>query len=101
MRAIHRLSAKGTAALGPGKFAGAGLWLVKADAAYGKWVLRVTVHGRQREIGSEPFPAVSLAEARKAKLKDDGKAGRWFSPLKLHILPRLVPVDVWGFPNLA
>ncbi len=28
-------------------------------------------------------------ETRKAELKGDGKAGRWFSPLELHILPRL------------
>ncbi|MBJ3784007.1 DUF4102 domain-containing protein [Devosia sp. MSA67] len=28
-------------------------------------------------------------EARKADLKDDGVAGRWYSPLQLHILPKL------------
>jgi len=28
-------------------------------------------------------------EARKAELKGDGTAGRWFSPLALHILPKL------------
>jgi len=28
-------------------------------------------------------------EARKADLKGDGKAGRWFSPLELHIIPKL------------
>ncbi len=28
-------------------------------------------------------------EARKAELRGDGKAGRWFSPLEIHILPRL------------
>ncbi|WP_371810623.1 hypothetical protein [Ruegeria sp. HKCCA5763] len=28
-------------------------------------------------------------EARKAQLKDDGKAGRWYSPIKTHILPAL------------
>lgn len=28
-------------------------------------------------------------EARKAELKGDGKAGRWFTPLELHVLPRL------------
>jgi integrase len=34
-------------------------------------------------------------EARKAQLKGDGKAGRWFSPLELHVLPKLgkVPVE--------
>lgn len=34
-------------------------------------------------------------EARKAELKNDGKSARWFSPLELHILPKLgkVPVE--------
>jgi integrase len=34
-------------------------------------------------------------EARKAELKGDGKAGRWFSPLELHVLPKLggIPVE--------
>lgn len=34
-------------------------------------------------------------EARKAELKRDGKAGRWFSPLALHVLPKLgkVPIE--------
>nr|WP_281359608.1 Arm DNA-binding domain-containing protein [Roseobacter ponti] len=36
-----------------------------------------------REIAEDAF------ESRKADLKHDGKAGRWFSPLALHILPRL------------
>ncbi|UWQ14198.1 integrase arm-type DNA-binding domain-containing protein [Aliiroseovarius sp. M344] len=33
-------------------------------------------------------------ESRKADLKGDGKAGRWFSPLELHVLPRLGKVPV-------
>ncbi|PUB08320.1 tyrosine-type recombinase/integrase [Yoonia sediminilitoris] len=33
-------------------------------------------------------------EARKAELKGDGKAGRWLSPLNLHVLPRLGRVPV-------
>jgi integrase len=42
-----------------------------------------------RKIAEEAF------EARKAELKGDGKAGRWFSPLELHVLPRLgrIPVE--------
>ncbi|WP_276947233.1 integrase arm-type DNA-binding domain-containing protein, partial [Haematobacter massiliensis] len=135
MRASNRLSAKGAAALAPGKYAdGAGLWLFKDEASRGKWVLRVTVHGKRREMGLGAFPAVSLAEARrsaeaerakaragldpikererirreaarnlhllndisldafearKAELKGDGAAGRWFSPLEIHVLPKL------------
>lgn len=33
-------------------------------------------------------------ESRKAELKGDGVAGRWFSPLELHILPKLGKVPV-------
>ena len=43
------------------------------------------------------FENVALAAfaARKAELKDDGKAGRWFSPLEHHVLPKLgkLPID--------
>jgi integrase len=112
---------------------------VKRDDGGAQWVLRVTVHGRRREMGLGAYPAVSLAEARraadeargkvrndvdpikdrvrmrreaarnlhvleevardafesrKAELKGDGKAGRWFSPLELHVLPRLGKVPV-------
>ncbi|WP_373925604.1 tyrosine-type recombinase/integrase, partial [Bartonella raoultii] len=33
--------------------------------------------------------ALDTFETRKAELKGDGKNGDWFSPLKLHILPKL------------
>ncbi|MGE4611162.1 MAG: integrase arm-type DNA-binding domain-containing protein [Paracoccaceae bacterium] len=34
-------------------------------------------------------------EARKAELKEDGKAGRWFTPIKLHVLPKIgsMPIE--------
>lgn len=37
----------------------------------------------------------SCFEARKAELKGDGEAGRWMSPIKQHILPKIgkVPVE--------
>ena len=139
MRAMNRLSAKAAAALAPGKHAdGAGLWLVKRSDGGAQWVLRVTVHGRRREMGLGAYPAVSLAEARrkaesaraqcrnnldpikererareaarnlhllaevavdtfesrKAELKGDGAAGRWFSPLEIHVLPKLGKLPV-------
>ncbi|WP_377193603.1 tyrosine-type recombinase/integrase [Ruegeria meonggei] len=39
--------------------------------------------------------ALAAFEAKKAELKGDGEAGRWFSPLRLHILPKLgkTPVE--------
>ncbi|WP_010137904.1 tyrosine-type recombinase/integrase [Oceanicola sp. S124] len=140
MPAMNRLSARAIPSLPAGKHAdGAGLWLVKREDGGAQWVLRVTVHGRRREMGLGAYPAVSLADARrkadearaqvrenldpikererarreassklymlsdvaadafesrKAELKGDGKAGRWFSPLELYVLPKLGKVPV-------
>lgn len=41
-----------------------------------------------RDIAHDAF------ESRKAELKSDGKAGRWFSPLELHVLPKLGSMPV-------
>lgn len=38
--------------------------------------------------------ALDAFESRKAELKGDGKAGRWFSPLELHVLPKLGKLPV-------
>lgn len=133
--ALRELSAR---SLGPGKHAdGQGLWLVKSARDRGKWVLRVVVHGRRREMGLGRWPDVGIGEARdkaeearrlardaidpvaarlkakrvsapltvkeavqgcfearKAELKGDGDAGRWMSPLSVHILPKLGKVPV-------
>lgn len=140
MRATNRLSSQFVKTAPVGKHCdGAGLWLVKRDDGGAQWVLRVTVHGRRREMGLGGFPALSLAdarkvgerwrkvaaagrdpikereaeeraarrediklailtaeafEARKAELKGDGTAGRWLSPLTLHVLPKLGKVPV-------
>lgn len=55
---------------------------------------------RQRcEAAKEQFTLETVAEqafeARKAELKGDGLAGRWFTPLKLHVLPKLgrIPIE--------
>jgi integrase len=39
--------------------------------------------------------AEAAFEARKAELKGDGEAGRWYTPLRLHVLPKLgkTPVE--------
>jgi Arm DNA-binding domain len=139
-RTLNRLTASQVKAAAPGKFAdGGGLWLHKRDDGGGQWFLRVTIHGRRREMGLGSISEVSLKEAReaadnqrglvrkgvdpirerqrvrleairnlhtlreialdafesrKAELKDDGKAGRWMSPLEHHILPKLSGVPV-------
>jgi integrase len=140
MRAQNRLSAGFLKSVPAGKHCdGGGLWLIAREDGGAQWVLRVTVHGRRREMGLGGFPALGLAEARKlaahwravaalgrdpikereaeqraarreditlailtadafearkAELKGDGKAGRWLSPLTLHVLPRLGKVPV-------
>jgi integrase len=136
----NKLTAKGIAALEPGKYGdGAGLMFVKREDGGAQWVLRLTIHGRRREMGLGAYPDVSLAEARreadaarskvragtdpirarevqrseakrnlhffkdivqdafesrKSQLKGDGLAGRWLSPLELHVLPKLGKVPV-------
>lgn len=53
----------------------------------------------RRESAREDHTLATVAaeafEARKAELKGDGKAGRWFTPLELHVLPKIgkVPVE--------
>lgn len=61
---------------------GSGLCLLVRDGQAGakecRWVQRVRVAGRRREIGHGVFPAVSLAQARAAakKVADEVAAGR-------------------------
>lgn len=51
--------------LGPGKYAdGQGLWLIKRSRQSGKWVLRLMIGGRRREMGLGPWPDISIADAR-------------------------------------
>lgn len=139
-RPMHKLSAMKVKTLPQGKHNdGAGLWLHQRRDGGGQWFLRITVHGRRREMGLGSTSEVSLKEARqaaeewravarqgadpikererrrreavrnlhcladvaldafesrKSELKGDGKAGRWFSPLELHVLPKLGKVPV-------
>lgn len=65
--AIHKLTARRASTAQPGKHEdGAGLRLVVSPRGARKWVLRVTVNGRRREMGLGSFPDVSLADAREA-----------------------------------
>lgn len=45
--------------------------------------------------------AADAFESRKAELKGDGKAGRWFSPLELHVLPDLGDTPVADIDQIA
>lgn len=139
-RGLNKLTALSVKNSPAGKYAdGGGLWLHKRDDGGAQWFLRVTVHGRRREMGLGSVSTVSLKEAResadryramvrenvdpikererkkreaarnlhflrdialdafesrKASLREDGKAGRWFSPLEIHVLPKLGNVPV-------
>ena len=51
--------------LPPGKHAdGQGLWLCKSRKEAGKWIVRLVVYGKRREMGLGRWPDVSIAEAR-------------------------------------
>lgn len=59
---LNQMKAK---SLGAGKHSdGQGLWLVKRNKDAGKWVLRIAVAGKRREMGLGRWPDVSIAEAR-------------------------------------
>jgi integrase len=118
---------------------GGSLWLNVREGGSRQWFLRITIHGRRRELGLGGYPDLSLKkvrntathwrtmattgvdpvkfrekerrdaernlhiladvardafESRKAELKGDGTAGRWFSPLEIHVLPKLGKVPV-------
>jgi len=117
---------------------GQGLYLVKSRKATGKWIVRLSINGKRREMGLGRWPDVSIAEARetarmaraqlrngfdpimererernnqsgatvaevvnscfeakKVELKNGGKAGKWMSPLSVHVLPKIgsVPIE--------
>ena len=141
MSVLHKLTAASVRNAPPGKHSdGGGLWLHRRSDGGAQWFLRVTVHGRRRDMGLGSLRDVTLKdarqeaekwrsvvrqekdpikerlrirkraarerqtlevvadqafEARKAELRGDGKAGRWFTPLALHVLPKLgrIPVE--------
>ncbi len=62
---MGNLSAQRVKNAGPGKYEdGNGLRLVVSPTGNKKWVLRITVAGKRREMGLGVYPSVSLAEAR-------------------------------------
>ena len=65
MRRAKRLTAKTVQHAPPGKHAdGGGLVLVVNPSGTGSWVVRLTIDGKQRDIGIGGYPVVSLADAR-------------------------------------
>ncbi len=56
---------------------------------------------RERNLHLLKDVAQDAFEARQAELKGDGKAGRWFSPLELHVLPKLGKTPVSDIDQIA
>lgn len=90
--------------MGLGGFPSLGLAEARKQAAHWRAVAaanRDPIKEREAEARAARREDVSLAvltadafEARKAELKGDGTAGRWLSPLTLHVLPKLGKVPV-------
>jgi Arm DNA-binding domain len=75
---VDRFSPRTANGLPPGRHAdGGGLYLHVDDTGARRWVLRVTVHGRRRELGLGSFDDVPLAEARETarRLRRTARAG--------------------------
>ena len=64
-------------------------WFVKA-----KTQSKLVKRDAERNLQILGDVARDCFEPRKAELKGDGKAGRWFSPLELHVLPRLGKISI-------
>jgi len=63
--ATNKLSAAFCKSAGPGKHGdGAGLMLVVDAAGRKKWVLRIVIQGKRRDMGLGAYPEVGLAKAR-------------------------------------
>ncbi len=66
-----------------GKFAdGQGLWLHKRNKQHGKWILRLVVHGKRREMGLGRWPDVSIAEARERAAEARRQVRDGFDPIE-------------------
>lgn len=78
-----RLNSAAIKAAETGKYAdGGGLWFHKRHDGGAQWVLRVSVHGRRREMGLGAFPSVTLKEARATAEHWRGMARRGLDPIK-------------------
>ncbi len=83
--------------MGLGRIADVGLKEAREAARRWRSVVRQgidPIHQRQREAREAARKRHLLKDIADEALKDDGKAGRWFSPLALHVLPKLGAVPV-------
>lgn len=83
MPALHRLSAVKIKTAAPGKYPdGGGQWLHKSGDGGAQWVLRVTVYGRQREMGLGRLDDVSVKAARTQTARWQAVAREGKDPIK-------------------
>ncbi|WP_419553371.1 tyrosine-type recombinase/integrase [Candidatus Poriferisodalis sp.] len=90
MRRSRRLTAKTVQHATPGKHAdGDGLTLVVKTSGTRSWVVRLTVDGKQRDVGIGGYPAVSLADARLRAADMRADAAEGGDPLGPHQADRV------------
>ena len=77
-----------------GKYAdGQGLWLVKRRKEAGKWMVRLTISGKRRELGLGPWPDVSVAEARERAADARRQVRDGVDPVAERAKERLLPAS--------
>lgn len=85
--AKHKLNARKVATAPPGKYEdGEGLRLVVADSGTRKWVLRITVNGKRREMGLGSYPDIGLADAREKASEYRKQAKEGIDPIAARIV---------------
>jgi integrase len=90
LNSLNQLKAKN---LTSGKYAdGQGLWLIKRDRHHGKWILRIMVSGKRREMGLGRWPDVSLAEARELAAEARKKLRLGTDPIVARAKTKIKPV---------
>lgn len=88
----NSLSALAARSLPIGKHAdGQGLWLIKRRRDAGKWILRVVISGKRREMGLGRWPDVSIAEARERAAAARKQVRDGFDPIGDRAKQRLAP----------
>ncbi len=90
---MGKLTARQAATLAPGKYNdGAGLWLAVSKTGARKWVLRVVLRGKRREMGLGAFPGTSLMEARAKAVRARSQVAEGIDPVEArHRVEATVP----------
>ncbi|MGR3493114.1 MAG: tyrosine-type recombinase/integrase [Shimia sp.] len=79
---VEKLTATRVSKAPQGKYEdGRGLRLVKRSQKAGQWVLRITIHGRRREMGLGPWPEIGLAGARSAAAVARSQVAQGLDPI--------------------